>query len=96
MTLRDSLADAAPPAGLDEAAAALWYAGKGDWDRAHAIVQAHEGEPSFDLVHAWLHRQEGDAGNAAYWYRRAGRPVGSGPLEAEWDAIALALRATRP
>ena len=42
-------------------------------------------------VHAYLHRREGDAANARYWYRRAGRPVASSPLEAEWDAIAAAL-----
>jgi hypothetical protein len=42
-------------------------------------------------VHAYLHRKEGDAGNAAYWYRRARRPVCREPLEAEWEAIARAL-----
>ena len=35
-------------------------------------------------MHAYLHRKEGDQGNATYWYGRAGRPVSRQPLEAEW------------
>ena len=42
-------------------------------------------------VHAYLHRVEGDLGNAGYWYRRAGKPVASGPVEAEWDRVVSAL-----
>jgi hypothetical protein len=42
-------------------------------------------------VHAYLHRVEGDLDNAGYWYRQARRPAASGPLPAEWDAIADAL-----
>lgn len=42
-------------------------------------------------VHAYLHRKEGDLANAAYWYRRAGRPVAHGDLAAEWRAISEAL-----
>jgi hypothetical protein len=42
-------------------------------------------------VHAYLHRVEGDPGNAAYWYRQAGKPAAAGPLEAEWEAIASAM-----
>ena len=38
-------------------------------------------------VHAYLHRKEGDVGNAGYWYRRAGREAQRGPLEAEWEAL---------
>ena len=40
---------------------------------------------------AKLHRKEGDLSNAGYWYRRAGKPVAGGALEAEWEAIARAL-----
>ena len=43
---------------------------KGDWDGAHDAAQADEGGAG-DWVHAYLHRKEGDSGNAAYWYRRA-------------------------
>ena len=94
MTLEDyhsSLSDPAPQPDLDLALQGLWWAAKGDWDRAHGCVQQREGEPRCDRVHAYLHRVEGDAGNAAYWYRRAGQPVATGPLDAEWASIAGAL-----
>jgi hypothetical protein len=70
--------------------AALWWAAKGDWARAHALVQDEAGVDA-TWVHAYLHRVEGDAGNAGYWYRRAGRPVATGSVEAEWDRIVLTL-----
>ncbi len=46
---------------------------------------------STEQVHAYLHRKEGDEGNAGYWYRRAGRPPYAGSLDDEWEAIARAL-----
>ncbi len=88
--LRASLAGPSPPPRLGPALQALWRDAKGDWDGAHRLAQEDEG-PSGCWVHAYLHRKEGDAGNAAYWYRRAGRPLCRGPLEAEWQAIAAAL-----
>jgi hypothetical protein len=89
---RRSLSDAAPPAGLARALEALWHDAHGDFDRAHDLAQNDEGGDG-DWVHAYLHRKEGDAGNAAYWYRRAGKPVCRETLEAEWEAIARALLA---
>ncbi|MCC7282103.1 MAG: hypothetical protein IT556_06945 [Acetobacteraceae bacterium] len=86
-----SLSAAAPPAGLGAPLVALWHDARGDWQAAHQAVQAHEGEPQSDWVHAYLHRKEGDNANAGYWYRRAGRAPGSGPLAAEWQAIAAAM-----
>jgi hypothetical protein len=47
--------------------------------------------PEGSWVHAYLHRKEGDQGNAAYWYGRAGKPVCREPLDAEWRSIATAL-----
>jgi hypothetical protein len=91
-SLRASLDRPEPPSGLMPCVQALWYAAKGDWDRAHEIAQAESG-PEGAWVHAHLHRIEGDLGNAGYWYRRAGQPAGSGPLDAEWDAMAEALLA---
>ncbi len=88
--LRASLGDPAPPPGLGLALQALWLDAKGDWDGAHRLAQEDEGAAGC-WVHAYLHRKEGDVGNAAYWYRRAGKPVGSGTLAAEWLAIATAL-----
>ena len=45
----------------------------GDWEAAHAVVQRDEADPTAAWIHAVLHKIEGDAGNARYWYRRAGR-----------------------
>lgn len=88
---RCSLSDAGPPAGSDLALQALWWAGKDDWERAHGCAQQGEGNPDCDLVHAHLHRVEGDPANAAYWYRRAGRQATTAPLQEEWADIAAHL-----
>jgi hypothetical protein len=70
---------------------ALWHDARGDWEAAHEAAQAIEDETGA-WVHAYLHRKEGDASNAAYWYRRAGRDVVRGvALEEEWARIAAAL-----
>lgn len=87
---RACLAQPEPPPGLSPALAALWRDGKGDWDGAHEGAQADEGGDG-DWVHAYLHRKEGDEGNAAYWYRRAGRPFARTSLAQEWDEIAETL-----
>jgi hypothetical protein len=86
-----SLAEAGPPPGLTAPLRALWHAARGEWDTAHGIVQAQEGEPAHDWVHAHLHRVEGDLRNAGYWYRRAGRPIGTGDLAAEREAMVAEL-----
>lgn len=86
-TFAASLTADAPPAGSSPALQALWWVRRGDWARAHEGVQAHEGEPDCDSVHAHLHRQEGDLANAGYWYRRAGRSVSQQSLDAEWTAL---------
>lgn len=88
---RLSIAGAAPPPDLELALQALWWAAKGDWDRAHGCAQQREGDPACDWVHAYLHRVEGDRANAGYWYRRAGQPVPTMPLPDEWTAIAARL-----
>jgi len=89
---RASLSAAAPPEGLSPALQALWWDARDDWDKAHALAQADEGGAG-DWVHAYLHRKEGDAANAGYWYRRAGKPASRGPLAEEWAAIAASLLA---
>jgi len=87
---RTTLTKPNPPRGLAPAVAALWWAAKGDWDKAHRIVMKEESRDAA-WVHAYLHRVEGDLDNAGYWYRRARRAAASGPLEAEWEAIAADL-----
>lgn len=58
----------------------------GGWDAAHRIVQEiNTAEAAW--IHAYLHRVEGDFGNAAYWYRRAGRPECRRSLTEEWQEI---------
>jgi hypothetical protein len=90
---RTSLSRDMPPQGLSLALQALWWAGKGDWDKAHECAQAKE-DAAGCWVHAYLHRREGDGDNAGYWYRRANKPVASNTLEEEWAATAAALLQT--
>ena len=80
------------PAGLSLPLQALWRDAQGDWDRAHEVCQRAK-SPDGDWVHAYLHRKEGDEGNAGYWYARAGRPMpGAGlTLDDEWAEIVRAL-----
>src|SRR3954466_4572251 len=85
-----SLSGAAPALGFDAPLAALWWAGKGNWDQAHKIAQDAD-DTNSAWVHAYLHRVEGDLGNAGYWYRRAGQPVAKDSLETEWERIVSAL-----
>jgi hypothetical protein len=85
-----SLDGAAPAPGLSAPLAGLWWAGKGDWDQAHKIVQ-DESSREAAWVHAYLHRVEGDLGNAGYWYRQTGQVAAKDSLEAEWERIAVTL-----
>ena len=81
---------AALPADAPLLLRALWHDATGDWDGAHRLAQEVESADGA-WVHAYLHRKEGDIGNAHYWYRRAGRPAATGTLEDEWRAIARAM-----
>lgn len=87
---RASLSSPEPVADLPAPLAALWWDAKGDWTRAHAMVDELE---TFDgmAVHAYLHRKEGQAWNADYWYSRAGRAFHRDTLDAEWAALVTAL-----
>jgi hypothetical protein len=90
---RASLKQEEPPAELGPALAGLWWDARGDWTRAHESAQQDE-SPAGAWVHAYLHRKEGDASNAAYWYRRAAKPVAHGSFEEEWSQIAAAFLET--
>ena len=87
---RNSLTSAEPPSKLSRALTALWWDAKQDWTRAHEGAQ-QEDTSEGAWVHAYLHRKEGDQNNAAYWYRRAGKPVCREALEAEWLEIVQEL-----
>jgi hypothetical protein len=87
---RASLERTAPPPDLPPLLAALWWEAKGNWTRAHEIAQdvaSHDGA----WLHAYLHRREGDEGNAGYWYGQAGKPHCRLPHEEEREQIVLAL-----
>jgi hypothetical protein len=86
----DTVSSAAPPAGISAVLLALWHDARGDWNAAHEVAQDVP-DPDGAWVHAYLHRKEGDASNAAYWYRRAGKPVFGGSLQAEWQEIVTAF-----
>jgi hypothetical protein len=84
-----TVAAAGPPA-VAAPLRALWHDARGDWDRAHAAAQDID-DATGAWIHAYLHRKEGDLGNAAYWYQRAHQPVATGSLEEEWRRIVTAL-----
>lgn len=98
MTLREkfeaSLDQSAPPSELSTPLQSLWWEKKGDWGRAHDLVNELE-TPDAMAVHAHLHRCEGDLSNADYWYRRGGRAYFQHDLDEEWQALAEALLAEK-
>lgn len=80
------------PNDLNPTANVLWLAKAGDWHEAHDKCQDLP-DPAGAWIHAWLHREEGDYGNACYWYARAGKPAVAekASLEDEWKEIASEL-----
>ena len=86
-TFKDTLGLAEPSADWAPPLRALWYQARGKWDEAHRLVQDDRNEAAA-WVHAFLHRVEGDASNAGYWYAIAGRPHCVGSLSSEWQEIA--------
>jgi hypothetical protein len=80
---KNTLAHHQPPSGMSPFLLSLWWDGKGDWHQAHGVAQDILSEDG-SWVHAYLHRREGDSGNAAYWYHRAGKAIPSKSLEEEW------------
>jgi len=87
---RVSVAEEAPRDGLSAPLTALWWDAKGNWARAHALVDELETKDGM-AVHAYLHRKEGSASNAEYWYDRAGRGFHRSSLDDEWTALVEAL-----
>ena len=87
---RASLSLASPPADLSPPLAALWWDAKGDWARAHGMVDDLSTRDGM-AVHAYLHRKEGVEWNANYWYSRAGRKCRRATLEEEWQALVEGL-----
>jgi hypothetical protein len=87
---KQSLMQASPPGNLNILLKAMWYDGKEDWESAHNLAQeVNTNDGSW--VHAYLHRKEGDTGNAQYWYHRAKRNMPSYSSQQEWEAISKEL-----
>ena len=87
---KESLKASTPPSQLNGLLKALWYDAKGDWESAHNVAQdIHTRDGSW--IHAYLHRKEGDLGNASYWYSRANQPVSNKSLSEEWEDLAKAM-----
>ena len=87
---QQSLSQPSPPSAISEHLKALWYDSKEDWEQSHNIIQ-DIGDTDAAWIHAYLHRKEGDIGNADYWYRRAGKKRPAITLEEEWKVIVMEL-----
>ena len=75
-----------PPEGMSQLLLALWYDAKGNWAKSHDIaseINTKEGS----LLHAYLHRKEGDLWNADYWYRRAKATPSKLTIREEWSEL---------
>ena len=83
---RRIVAEGEMPERLTVPVQALWWDAKGDWARAHGLVDELE-SPEGMAVHAYLHRKEGVESNAEYWYARAGKRFHRETLEDEWAAL---------
>jgi len=92
---KQSLAGDAPPPAMPAPLAALWWDARGDWARAHSLVDELETTDGM-AVHAYLHRKEGAEWNANYWYQRAGSDFRRPTLDAEWTALAESLLSRTP
>jgi hypothetical protein len=88
---KSAVSGAAVPSGLSDPLKALWHAKADQWDKSHEIAQDIK-TPTGSWIHAFLHREEGDPGNAGYWYRRAGKTMPEGvTIAEEWSCIAREL-----
>jgi hypothetical protein len=89
-SFKESLSQSQPPKNTSVYLNALWYDAKGEWDKAHVLIQDVD-DKNASWIHAYLHRKEGDTGNADYWYRRAAKKRPMISLDEEWEDIVSAL-----
>ena len=87
---KSSIVNRRQPDGMSNPLLALWHDEAGDWDEAHRVAQDIDNETGA-RIHAYLHRKEGDIGNARYWYGRAGVPPFNGTLGEEWQSLVSSL-----
>ena len=74
------------PKDLNNYLKALWYDAKGDWKKAHQIIQDIN-DKNAAWIHAYLHRKEGDIDNADYWYNKAFKKRPQVSLAQEWEFL---------
>jgi len=89
-SLKESLTKNQPPEHASVYLKALWYDAKGNWGKAHELIQDLT-DKNAAWIHAYLHRKEGDIWNADYWYRNAGRQRPAVSLQEEWEQLAAAF-----
>jgi len=85
---KDTLKNESPGTDLSAQLKALWYDGKGEWNKAHQQVD-HLNDRSSAHIHAYLHRKEGDIWNADYWYGKAQQVRPDVSLDQEWEQLVL-------
>jgi hypothetical protein len=86
----ETLSATEPPGTIKGHLLSLWYDAKVDWEKSHTIIQDIN-DTDAAWIHAYLHRKEGDNGNADYWYRRAGKRRPAISFDEEWKLIVKAL-----
>ena len=89
-TFKESLSANEPPQPASVYLMALWYDAKGQWDKAHKLIQDVEDKDAA-WIHAYLHRKEGDIGNADYWYRHTEKKRPAVSIEKEWEDMVNAF-----
>ncbi len=82
----DEFRTAAVPKGFSVELESLWDDGNGDWNKSHDVIQDVDSKNAA-WIHAYLHRKEGDLGNAQYWYSRAGKSMPNVSLDDEWKSL---------
>jgi hypothetical protein len=87
---KSSLSQQSPSQGWTVYLQALWYDAKGDWEKAHTLIQDIP-DKTAAWIHAYLHRKEGDIWNADYWYTKASKKRPPLTLEEEWEEIVSSL-----
>ncbi|MEP6646531.1 MAG: hypothetical protein ABJC12_05545 [Saprospiraceae bacterium] len=87
---QNSINDDHPPNGFNQLLLALWHDAKGDWASSHDIAQDINTKDGA-LIHAYLHRKEGDMWNADYWYRKANSKRNNESLVIEWERLVRSL-----
>ena len=88
--LKESLSADTPPSAVSVYVKALWHDAKNNWNEAHKLIQDFP-DKNASWIHAYLHRKEGDIGNADYWYAKAGKKRPAVSVQEEWEQIVNAF-----